>query len=58
LFEKVVRLSRNIPDDAFVMAMNVNEPSWLADLVASNLNIELGQKQELLEVVDPLARLE
>jgi ATP-dependent Lon protease len=58
LFEKVVRLSRNIPDDAFVMAMNVNEPSWLADLVASNLNIELAQKQELLEVVDPIARLE
>jgi ATP-dependent Lon protease len=58
LFEKVVRLSRNIPDDAFVMAMNVNEPSWLADLVASNLNIELAQKQELLEIVDPLARLE
>jgi len=58
LFEKVVRLSRNIPDDAFVMAMNVSEPSWLADLVASNLNIELAQKQELLEVVDPLARLE
>jgi ATP-dependent Lon protease len=58
LFEKVVHLSRNIPDDAFVMAMNVNEPSWLADLVASNLNIELAQKQELLEIVDPLARLE
>ncbi len=58
LFEKVVRLSRNIPDDAFVMAMNVNDPGWLADLVASNLNLELASRQELLEVVDPLARLE
>jgi ATP-dependent Lon protease len=38
LFEKVVRLSRNIPDDAFVTAMNVNDPGWLSDLVASNLN--------------------
>ena len=58
LFEKVVRLSRNIPDDAFVMAMNVNDPSWLADLVASNLNLELVGRQELLEIEDPLARLE
>ena len=58
LFEKVVRLSRNIPDDAFVMAMNVNEPGWLADLVASNLNLELSKQQELLEIVDPMARLE
>lgn len=58
LFEKVVRLSRNIPDDAFVTAMNVNSPSWLADLVASNLNLDLKQKQEVLEIIDPIARLE
>lgn len=58
LFEKVVRLSRNIPDDAFVMAMNVNEPNWLADLVASNLDLDITSRQELLEIVDPLARLE
>ena len=58
LFEKVVRLSRSIPDDAFVMAMNANHPSWLADLVASNLDIDVAKQQELLETVDPLARLE
>jgi len=58
LFEKVVRLSRSIPDDAFVMAMNVSDPSWLADLVASNLNMEVPQRQELLEIVAPRARLE
>ncbi len=58
LFEKVVRLSRSIPDDAFVMAMNVNDPGWLADSVASNLNLDSGGRQELLEIVDPIARLE
>jgi ATP-dependent Lon protease len=58
LFEKVVHLSRTIPDDAFVMAMNANHPSWLADLVASNLNIDVAKQQELLETVDPLDRLE
>jgi ATP-dependent Lon protease len=58
LFEKVVHLSRTIPDDAFVMAMNANHPSWLADLVASNLNIDVAKQQELLGTVDPLDRLE
>jgi ATP-dependent Lon protease len=58
LFEKVVRLSRNISDDAYVMAMNANHPGWLSDLVASNLNLEVPQQQELLETVDPLMRLE
>ena len=58
LFEKVVRLSRSISDDAYVMAMNANHPGWLSDLVASNLNLEVLQQQELLETVDPLLRLE
>jgi len=57
LFEKVVRLSRSIPDDAFVMAMNVNDPSWLADLVASNLSLDVTRSQELVETPDPIARL-
>ena len=58
LFEKIVRLSRNIPDDAYVTAMNANHPSWLADLVASNLNLDVMKQQELLEIADPLVRLE
>jgi len=58
LFEKVVRLSRNIPDDAFVTAMNVNDPGWLADLVGSNVSMEVAHRQELLETVEPLKRLE
>ncbi len=58
LFEKVVRLSRNIPDDAYVMAMNVGDPGGLADLIASNLSLELAEHQELLEAEDPLIRLE
>src|SRR5262245_61993095 len=37
LFEKVVKLSRTLPDDSYIMAMNVDEPGWLADLIASTL---------------------
>ena len=58
LFEKTVRLSQNLPDDAYVAAMNADTPGWLADLVASALNMEIAQRQELLETLDPITRLQ
>ncbi|MGQ9681693.1 MAG: endopeptidase La [Anaerolineae bacterium] len=58
LFEKVVRLSRNINDDAYVAAMNIEEPGWLADLIGSVLNLDVAQRQELLETDGVVARLQ
>ncbi len=58
LFEKCVQLSRTIPEDAYVAAMNVDDPGWLADLVASILNLDLGERQEILETIDPTDRLQ
>ncbi len=57
LFEKVVKLSRTLPDDAYIMAMNVNEPSWLADLIASMLPLDMARRQEILETLDAEERL-
>lgn len=57
LFEKVVRLSRNLPDDSYIMAMNVEEPGWLADLIASTLPLEVARRQEILETLDVEERL-
>ncbi len=58
LFEKVVRLSRNLSDDAYVAAMNVSEPGWLADLIGSVLSLDVAQRQALLETDDVVARLQ
>ncbi len=58
LFEKCVQLDRNIPEDAYVIAMNIDEPGWLADLVASALNIEVGKRQEILETFHSTTRLQ
>lgn len=58
LFEKVVRLSQNIADDAYVAAMNADTPGWLADVVGSALTLELPKRQELLETLEPTTRLE
>jgi ATP-dependent Lon protease len=58
LFEKCVQLSRSLPDDAFVTAMNAEDSSWLADVIAAHLNLDIGQRQEILETLDPVIRLQ
>ncbi len=58
LFEKCVKLSSTLPDDAYVAAMNVDEPGWLADLVASTLDLSVAQRQDILETIDPVERLQ
>ncbi|MFN2183262.1 MAG: LON peptidase substrate-binding domain-containing protein, partial [Anaerolineae bacterium] len=58
LFEKVVQLSHQLPEDAYVAAMNVSEPGPLADLIASLIDLDFAQRQELLETLDPATRLQ
>lgn len=57
LFEKIVDLDRNLPDEAFTFAMNIEEPGWLADFIASTLSLALSTRQEILETLDRVARL-
>lgn len=58
LFEKCVQLSPTLPEESYVAAMNIDEPGWLADLIASVLDLDLEEKQELLETFDTTARLQ
>jgi ATP-dependent Lon protease len=58
LFEKVVELNRGLPEEAYVFAMNADQPGWLADLVAQALDLTIEQRQDVLETLDPTARLQ
>ncbi|HEX2516772.1 MAG TPA: endopeptidase La, partial [Chloroflexota bacterium] len=58
LFEKCVKLNRNLPEDAYVAAMNVQSPGRLADLIASTIDLDAPRRQELLEELDPVERLQ
>jgi ATP-dependent Lon protease len=58
LFEKVVQLNRALPEDAYVFAMNVDEPGWLADLMTQALDLPVAERQEVLETIDPAERLQ
>ncbi len=57
LFQKVIELS-SFPPELAVVAMNVDEPSNLTSLVASNLDISPEQKQQLLETTNLKEALE
>ena len=58
LFEKVAHLAPSIAEDAYVMAMNIEPPGWLADFVASCLNLDDDEAEDMLATVDARERLE
>jgi ATP-dependent Lon protease len=58
LFEKVVQLNRTLPEDAYVFALNVEDPGWLADLIVSALAIPVAERQRMLETFDVGTRLQ
>ncbi|HUP23603.1 MAG TPA: endopeptidase La [Thermoanaerobaculia bacterium] len=55
--ERVVHLGRNISSEVMVIATNLDEPGRLADLAASNLELDVTDAQQLLETLDPMQRL-
>ncbi len=56
-FVGLVSESSRLSDELQVLAMNVEEPARLADLVASNLDLDIAGKQAFLEELDVVARL-
>lgn len=58
LFEKYVKLSANLPQEAMLAAVKKENPGRLADTIAAHLTVELDVKQGLLEIVDIEERLD
>jgi ATP-dependent Lon protease len=57
-FESYVKLNRRVPPEVIVSVGQIEDPSQLADTVASHLNIKIAEKQELLEMIGVSERLE
>jgi ATP-dependent Lon protease len=57
LFEQYIKISKKISAETFATVQDVEEPSRLADIIASHLPLKLKQKQEVLEAVDIKERL-
>ncbi|MCB9834021.1 MAG: endopeptidase La [Planctomycetes bacterium] len=57
-FANLARLAPHLSGEHVVMAHNAETPGRLADLIAASLQLELDEKQRLLEVTEVEARLE
>ncbi len=57
-FLKIIDASENLSDELKVVVMNIDDPGRLADLVATNLDIDVAEKQEVLEESSPRRRLQ
>jgi ATP-dependent Lon protease len=57
-FEQYIKLNKKIPPEVLVSVNQIEDPSKLADTVASHLTLKISDKQELLEIASVTARLE
>jgi ATP-dependent Lon protease len=55
--ERIVSLGKVLMPDVMVVIENLEDPGRLADMVVSNLGLKVDVTQEVLEVIDPIARL-
>ncbi len=47
---EIISLNQNIPNEANVMVRNIHNPIFLLSFIASNMNVKIGVKQQILEI--------
>ena len=57
-FEQYIKLNKKVPPEVLVSINQIDDPSKLADTVASHLALKISEKQELLEIEGVAERLE
>jgi ATP-dependent Lon protease len=57
LFEQYVKLQQSLNYETIIASVRMDEPAKLSDTIAANLQIGIEEKQELLGIFDPAARL-
>jgi ATP-dependent Lon protease len=57
-FENYVKLNKKVPPEMVTTVASVTDPARLADIVVAHLNLSVEEKQRILEITSPRARLE
>src|SRR6202789_3321746 len=57
LFENYVKLQQSLNYETIIASVKMDEASKLSDTIAANLQVGIEEKQELLAIFDPAARL-
>ncbi|MGQ9817305.1 MAG: endopeptidase La [bacterium] len=56
MFQQLVSLAPYLPDELGAIVLNIDDPDRLANFVTSYTNLDVNEKQQLLEIVDPRDR--
>jgi len=57
-FEQYVKLNKKVPPEMLTALAGIEQPGRLADAVAAQMTLKLGEKQQVLEILDVRKRLE
>lgn len=57
LFEQYVKLQQSLNYETMIASVRMDEPAKLSDTIAANLQLTIEEKQELLDLFDPVERL-
>lgn len=50
LAQQIIQMSPNIPSEAAIALKNIDSPAFLINFIASNMNVDVAEKQRLLEI--------
>lgn len=56
-FETYVKLNRKVPQETLLSIMNIQDPGRLADNIATQISVQISDKQRLLSTVSTSSRL-
>ncbi len=56
-FENYVKLNKKVPPELLNTITSINEPGKLADTIVAHLNLQLEERQAILEILPTLDRL-
>ena len=48
LFSRCVQLDQSLPEEAHLFSLNISEPGWLADMIATAISLPFQERQNLL----------
>jgi ATP-dependent Lon protease len=57
MFQHCVQLDRSLPEESYLFALNIEEPGWLSDMIATTIAPALEERVALLQMIDPIDRL-
>lgn len=57
LFERCIQLDRSLPDEAHLFSINITEPGWLSDMIATAISLPFDERTKLIRILEPKERL-